>query len=649
MAESPPPVLVYNRIEKNRQNTWFLIGAFVVLMVPLPTAVVLMLPVVPSFAPYLARYSPLLMWVLLTSGIAALTNALPVSSSLLMRHVGARRVTREEQPALWRTVENLCIGAGLPQPALYLVESEVANGFAIGHDPDDASLVITSGLLSLLTPRELAAVIAHELSHIGNYDTRLGTVLAATVATLRLPLTVAVALVVDLDLRRGLVRLLPLLGLVPVLVLDLFLGGQLLGTKAFVVATFTRLTDPRVVTIGVAVAYALVGAPLLATCLRWMISQEREFLADADAVLLTRDPNALALALAKVGQASGGLRAGAATAHLYFVDPLPANRPWWDTRYPLHPPIADRISRVVAMSHGIPPQELEAAERTGQAYAERAGTKSSEAVGNPQDAIGSLDGIWGRSTAAVWSQVARDIGGTYQDGGSFGRDVLRYNPGESEITLDTYEESNNESTTIYTRMSAPFENKHALYFKMYRVGFCASIGTFFGMQDIQIGDPHFDANFVIQGNDDEKVRWLLKDPTLKDLIQAAIPQELIALGQPALGSAWFGAHYPDQLFFQCGGVLREQNLLKNLFDLFRTTLARLAQIDSSSNPAMPPSGTFMYEKPDGWSQVLCHLPENAVVSVLGTEGNFLKVTTAERIVGYIAQSRRGQVIAKTHD
>jgi hypothetical protein len=245
--------------------------------------------------------------------------------------------------------------------------------------------------------------------------------------------------------------------------------------------------------------------------------------------------------------------------------------------------------------------------------------------------------------------MARDIGGNDQDGGAFGRDVLRYQSGESEIVLDAFEESNDESTTVYTRMRAPFENKYGLYFKIYRTGICAAIGRSFGMQDIQIGDPSFDDDFVIQGNDDEKVRWLLKDATLRDLIQAAIPQELIALGQPALGSAWFGARYPDQLFFQCGGVLTEQNLLKNLFDLFRATLARLAQIDSSSNPAMPPSRTFMYEKPDGWSQVLCQLPENAVVAVLGTEGNFLKVTTAERIVGYIAQSRRGHVIATTHD
>jgi len=108
--------------------------------------------------------------------------------------VHARRVGSQEQPLLWRTVENLCIGAGLPPPALYVVDSDVANAFAIGHDPRHTSLVVTSGLLSLLTPCELTAVVAHELSHIGNYDTRLSTMLAALVATLRVPWNVGVAL-----------------------------------------------------------------------------------------------------------------------------------------------------------------------------------------------------------------------------------------------------------------------------------------------------------------------------------------------------------------------------------------------------------------------------------------------------------------------
>jgi len=100
-----------------------------------------------------------------------------------------------------------------------------------------------------------------------------------------------------------------------------------------------------------------------------------------------------------------------------------------------------------------------------------------------------------------------------------------------------------------------------------------------------------------------------------------------------------------QLVFLCRGVLQDETLLKNLFDLFCTALARLVQMDSSSRQAIPSRVTPVYEKPDGWSQVLCQLPENSAVTVLGTEGDFLKVTTANRVVGYISQSARDHVIA----
>jgi len=261
--------------------------------------------------------------------------------------------------------------------------------------------------------------------------------------------------------------------------------------------------------------------------------------------------------------------------------------------------------------------------------------------------MGFLADPWGWSKADVWAEVARDIGGSYDDGGASGRDVLRYQYDEWQITLDTFELSSSESTTTYTRMRAPFQNKCALYFRIYRAGPCASIAAFFGMRDIRIGDQQFDDDFVIQGNDHDQVRWLLNDPTLRDLIQAAVPPSLMALGHPTLDSMWFGACYPDQLYFQCGGVLREKSRLKTLFELFRKALATLAQLDSSSNAPIPSGRTVMYEKPDGWSRVVCELPEHAVVTVLGTEGHFLKVTTAEHIVGYIAQSRRDHVVAIT--
>ncbi|MEM7396086.1 MAG: DUF3137 domain-containing protein, partial [Verrucomicrobiota bacterium] len=131
-----------------------------------------------------------------------------------------------------------------------------------------------------------------------------------------------------------------------------------------------------------------------------------------------------------------------------------------------------------------------------------------------------LRSVFGPSKDEIWSQIARDIGGHYQDGGWLGKDALRFRSGEWEITLDTYTVSNNNSSTTYTRMRAPFVNRDNLYFKIYREGFFSSIGKFFGMEDIVIGDPYFDDNFVIKGNNEEKIRLMLHDDTLKQLIEA---------------------------------------------------------------------------------------------------------------------------------
>jgi hypothetical protein len=129
-------------------------------------------------------------------------------------------------------------------------------------------------------------------------------------------------------------------------------------------------------------------------------------------------------------------------------------------------------------------------------------------------------------------------------------------------------------------MRAPFVNKDGLYFKIYREGFFASIGKFFGMQDQEIGDPFFDDNFIIKGNDAEKIRLLLNDASLKELIQA---QPNICF-QIRDDEGWFGADFPegiDELHFHCHGVLKDENRLKNLFDMFSITLERLVQIDSA--------------------------------------------------------------------
>lgn len=183
----------------------------------------------------------------------------------------------------------------------------------------------------------------------------------------------------------------------------------------------------------------------------------------------------------------------------------------------------------------------------------------------------------------IWNQIAKDIGGRYEEAvGFYGHHTLRYRSGEWEITLDTHKVSSENGSKVITRMRAPFVNRDGLYFKIYRKGFFASIRKFFGMQDIQIGDPYFDDNFIIQGNNEEKIRLLLNVPRLKQLIQAQPDLYFQILDDEGR----FGAHFPegvDELHFQCqsDSIVGDEKQLKNLFDLFNITLERLVQIDSA--------------------------------------------------------------------
>ena len=129
-------------------------------------------------------------------------------------------------------------------------------------------------------------------------------------------------------------------------------------------------------------------------------------------------------------------------------------------------------------------------------------------------------------------------------------------------------------------MRAPFINKDGLYFKLYREGFFSSIGKFFGMQDIEIGDPFFDDQFIIKGNNTEKIKLLLAEPKIKELCQQQ-PRISLTIKDD---EGWFGADFPDgvdELYFICAGVIKDTELLKSLFGLFCITLQRLVQIDSA--------------------------------------------------------------------
>ena len=189
-------------------------------------------------------------------------------------------------------------------------------------------------------------------------------------------------------------------------------------------------------------------------------------------------------------------------------------------------------------------------------------------------------GIFGPSKDEIWSQIATDIDGEFIDGGFWKKDVLIYKHGEWQILLDTYTVSTSHSTQTYTRMRAPFINKDGLYFKISREGFFSSIGKFFGMQDIEIGDPFFDDKFIIKGNNPKKIKLLLAEPKIKELCQQQ-PRIHFSIKDD---EGWFGTDFPegvDELYFSCVGVIKETVLLKSLFGLFCITLQRLVQIDSA--------------------------------------------------------------------
>ena len=376
MAETQERVLVYDRVDANRRNTLFLLGLFAVVLLPVAAYVTQYVTFLAFMAlglvePELFLDANLALTIVLAVIIAvAIVIALAYlqfryASALALRIAGAREVERDREPDLWRAVENLCIGAGLPQPRVYVVESLAANAFATGLDPEHASLVVTRGLLALLDRRELEAVLAHELSNIGNYDTRLSTVLAAGVGMLRLPLAIVLAFF------RFLFRLHWAVGAGALLYLGLpVVAGVPLGVA---IAVDMADDDPGVgalLLVAMAVPfYVFLGAPALGLLIRQGVLRQREFLADGDAVLLTRYAEGLARALTKMGAAAGPrLKVGAATAHLYIVDPLPKDASRWDRAFSTHPPLDQRIAAVAAMGGGIPPSALHEAEEAGARF-----------------------------------------------------------------------------------------------------------------------------------------------------------------------------------------------------------------------------------------------------------------------------------------
>ena len=304
-------VLAYDRVDANKRATRTLLVVFTLLGLPaaayLSVYFWVVAMVVVGMVLGLATLGGSVvednveLWLVLVPALGGLiVLALPVilykySAALFLRLSHARPADRDVYPDLWRTVENLCLGSGLPMPRLYVVPSTAGNAFSTGLNPRESSLAVTTGLLQLLERRELEGVLAHELVQIGNYDTRLATVLAAAVAFLRLPLTVVVAFF------RFFFRIHWAAGWFMLLYLGL---PAIVGIPAsFALSVVLIREDPAAGWALLAVSsvplYSLFIAPLIAEFIRAAVIRRRQFLADADAVLLARSAEPLAIEIGR--------------------------------------------------------------------------------------------------------------------------------------------------------------------------------------------------------------------------------------------------------------------------------------------------------------------------------------------------------------
>jgi heat shock protein HtpX len=228
------------------------------------------------------------------------------SDRIVLKMYGAQEVSAESSPVLYDTVRDLARRANLPMPRVYIMEQETPNAFATGRNPEHAAVAVTTGIMKILDRNELSGVIAHELSHIQNRDTLIGTVAATMAGAVVMVATVA---------RWGAVFGLGEDG-----------GGRTVGLIA-----------------------TAVIAPVAATLIQMAISRSREYLADASGARMSGRPKALASALAKLSRGAQlkPLDANPVTAHLFIVNPLSGNRVM--NLFSTHPPIEKRIERLMKM------------------------------------------------------------------------------------------------------------------------------------------------------------------------------------------------------------------------------------------------------------------------------------------------------------
>ena len=293
---------LYTQQSKNVTKTWFLMTLVFLVVIGLGW----------FFSFYFQNPSILIIFAV----FAIVLNIVSYwySDKVVIKLSGARPATREEFFDLYTIVENLSITAGLPTPKIYVVEDPAPNAFATGRDKNHAAVCVTSGLLAILNKTELEGVIAHELSHIGNRDMLVSTIVVVLVGF--------ISIISDVFMR------------------SILWGGMRRSNNS-------EGESGNILMI-VGIIFAILG-PIVGTLIQLSISRKREYLADASGALLTRYPEGLASALEKIGNYSQPLiHQSSAIAHLYIADPAGGKKTkWFKTLFLTHPPINDRIKALL--------------------------------------------------------------------------------------------------------------------------------------------------------------------------------------------------------------------------------------------------------------------------------------------------------------
>lgn len=287
---------MYSAISANKRNTYLIMAIFIVMIAGVGY---LFSEIYGSIGIFWGTLVGATIYTLIQYFIAA---------KLALSLNGAKEIRKSDEPRLYRIVENLSITEGLPMPKVYVIHDPAPNAFATGRDPRHAHVAATTGILELMSDRELEAVMAHEMGHVKNYDIRVMMIVFGLVS--------AIGLIADAFLRM------------------MWFGGS-------------DDSPPHPIFLVLGVVAALL-APFVAILVQAAISRQREYLADASGALTTRDPEALASALEKLGSVGTGLRRqNSSTAHLFFASPLKGAS--LSKLFSTHPPIEERVKRLRSM------------------------------------------------------------------------------------------------------------------------------------------------------------------------------------------------------------------------------------------------------------------------------------------------------------